>query len=98
MTKFMNNKDNYVDDSLSGILKAHSRFLKCAPGNKRAIIRADAPIEGKVAIVTGGGYGHGVGMSQNGAKALGDAGADCRQILEFIFAGCELTNIAEITD
>lgn len=58
MNKFMNNKDSYVDDSLSGILKAHSRFLKCAPGNKRAIIRADAPIEGKVAIVTGGGYGH----------------------------------------
>ncbi|MCH5262213.1 MAG: SpoIID/LytB domain-containing protein [Lachnospiraceae bacterium] len=48
--------------------------------------------------LTGGGYGHGVGMSQNGAKALGYAGADCRQILEFFFAGCELTNIAEITD
>lgn len=46
----------------------------------------------------GGGYGHGVGMSQNGAKALGYAGADCGQILEFFFAGCELTNIAEIAD
>lgn len=48
--------------------------------------------------LTGGGYGHGVGMSQNGAKALGYAGADCGQILEVFFAGCELTNIAEITD
>ena len=48
--------------------------------------------------LTGGGYGHGVGMSQNGAKALGYAGADCSQILEFFFVGCELTNIAEITD
>lgn len=46
----------------------------------------------------GGGYGHGVGMSQNGAKALGYAGADCNRILEFFFAGCELTNIADVND
>ena len=45
--------------------------------------------------LVGGGYGHGVGMSQNGAKALGRAGADCSEILEFFFAGCELYNIAE---
>lgn len=48
--------------------------------------------------LTGGGYGHGVGMSQNGAKTLGYAGADCNRILEVFFTGCELTNIAEITD
>ena len=46
----------------------------------------------------GGGYGHGVGMSQNGAKALGRADATCEQILTFFFMGCELTNITEITD
>ena len=45
----------------------------------------------------GGGYGHGVGMSQNGAKALGMEGADCNQILTYFFAGCELKDIAEIT-
>ena len=48
--------------------------------------------------LTGGGYGHGVGMSQNGAKALGLNGADCEQILAFYFTGCELKDIAEITD
>ena len=46
----------------------------------------------------GGGYGHGVGMSQNGAKALGREGATYEQILEFFFSGCEMTDIASITD
>ena len=46
----------------------------------------------------GGGYGHGVGMSQNGAKALGQEGADCKEILTYFFAGCELKDIATITN
>lgn len=46
----------------------------------------------------GGGYGHGVGMSQNAAKALGQDGVSCEQILTFFFTGCELKNIAEISD
>lgn len=48
--------------------------------------------------LVGGGYGHGVGMSQNGAKALGQEGADCKEILAYFFAGCELKDIASITD
>lgn len=46
----------------------------------------------------GGGYGHGVGMSQNGAKALGLEGASCGEILSFFFAGCELGDIASVND
>lgn len=46
----------------------------------------------------GGGYGHGVGMSQNGAKALSREGASYEQILEFFFIGCELEDITSITD
>lgn len=38
----------------------------------------------------GGGYGHGVGMSQNGAKALGQRGASYQDILEFYFSGCQV--------
>lgn len=58
MKKIMNIPSNFVSDSLNGILIAHSDMLKAANGNNRAVVRADAPIEGKVAIVTGGGYGH----------------------------------------
>lgn len=38
----------------------------------------------------GGGYGHGVGMSQNGAKALGEEGYTYSQILQTFFPECEL--------
>lgn len=43
--------------------------------------------------LTGGGYGHGVGMSQNGARELGREGVTYDRILEFFFPGCELDNI-----
>ena len=43
--------------------------------------------EGKV-IINGGGYGHGVGMSQNGAKAMAEAGLGYADILAQYFPGC----------
>lgn len=43
--------------------------------------------------LTGGGYGHGVGMSQNGARALGREGCSYQGILEFFFPGCELETL-----
>ena len=43
--------------------------------------------------LTGGGYGHGVGMSQNGARRLGEEGVPCNMILDFFFPGCELGSI-----
>lgn len=43
----------------------------------------------------GGGYGHGAGMSQNGAKALGEEGASYHYILRFFFPGCEIKNLGE---
>ena len=46
----------------------------------------------------GGGYGHGVGMSQNGARALGEEGSSYSQILAFFFRECELTDSEEEAD
>lgn len=43
--------------------------------------------------IIGGGYGHGVGMSQNGARAMGLAGMSGEDILAFYFAECHLENI-----
>ncbi|MBC5659710.1 SpoIID/LytB domain-containing protein [Anaerosacchariphilus sp. NSJ-68] len=44
----------------------------------------------------GGGYGHGVGMSQNAANAMGKQGKSFEEILEFFYAGAELTGIGGI--
>ena len=48
--------------------------------------------------LTGGGYGHGVGMSQNGAKAMGAQGADYVQILSMFYPGCEVTDAEELRE
>ncbi|MBR5595976.1 MAG: SpoIID/LytB domain-containing protein [Lachnospiraceae bacterium] len=40
--------------------------------------------------LTGGGFGHGVGMSQNGAKNLANLGYDAKDILEFYYKGSEV--------
>ena len=41
-------------------------------------------------VLTGGGYGHGVGMSQFGAFAQATAGRSYRDILGFYYRGAEL--------
>ncbi len=45
----------------------------------------------------GGGFGHGVGMSQTGAYNLGEQGYSSEQILEFYYPGTELTPLSEST-
>lgn len=46
-------------------------------------------------LVTGGGYGHGVGMSQNGAKAMADLGKEYDEILKHYYSGVDLGYIYE---
>jgi dihydroxyacetone kinase-like protein len=58
MKTFYNDDENYVNEMLEGILNAYPKLLKKANGEMRAITRADAPVKGKVSIVTGGGSGH----------------------------------------
>ncbi len=57
MQKLINDPKDFVDEVLQGILKAHQDDLKVS-GSPRAVVRADAPVKGKVAIATGGGSGH----------------------------------------
>ncbi len=58
MKKIINEPLAVVDEMLEGILKAHPLALKSVGGDLRAIVRADAPVKGKVGIATGGGSGH----------------------------------------
>lgn len=44
----------------------------------------------KAIKLSGGGFGHGVGMSQNGAKNLADRGYSAKDILEFYYEGCQV--------
>ncbi|MGC9318240.1 MAG: dihydroxyacetone kinase subunit DhaK [Armatimonadota bacterium] len=58
MKKLINDPFEFVDETLEGILAAWPGHLKRCEGSDRALMRADGPVEGKVAIVTGGGSGH----------------------------------------
>lgn len=43
--------------------------------------------------IFGGGYGHGVGMSQNGAGKMADLGMTCEEILTFFYKDCEVEKV-----
>ncbi|MCC6178031.1 MAG: dihydroxyacetone kinase subunit DhaK [Chloroflexi bacterium] len=58
MQKLLNDPAHFVDETLEGILAAHPDRLRAIEGEPRAIVRADAPRQGKVGIATGGGSGH----------------------------------------
>ena len=57
MQRFINNPDLVVDDTVRGFVKAHSDLVKLGD-NPRVVAYAQAPIQGKVGVVTGGGSGH----------------------------------------
>jgi phosphoenolpyruvate---glycerone phosphotransferase subunit DhaK len=57
MQRIINNPDLVVEDMLKGFVKAHSDII-AATDNPRVLKYRNAPVEGKVGIVTGGGSGH----------------------------------------
>jgi dihydroxyacetone kinase-like protein len=56
--KILNDPFAFVDEMLEGIILAHPDRLRLVGADKRAVVRADAPVKGKVGIATGGGSGH----------------------------------------
>ena len=57
MKKLINNPDDVVRESLQGMALAHPDLIKVHL-DPHIIYRADAPIPGKVALISGGGSGH----------------------------------------
>lgn len=55
------------------------------------VVKEDDDVIGYTII--GGGYGHGVGMSQNGARTMGMENMDCENILSFFFKDCQIDKI-----
>jgi dihydroxyacetone kinase/dihydroxyacetone kinase-like protein len=58
MKKILNKPEHFVDEMVEGILLAHPDQVKTPGDDLRILVRADAPVAGKVGIVTGGGSGH----------------------------------------
>lgn len=58
MKKILNQPADFVPEMLEGLLSAHPDQLAYAGDDVHCIVRADAPVQGKVALATGGGSGH----------------------------------------
>ena len=57
MKKLINRPEDAVNEELEGVAAAHADRLSVHTG-PNYIVRVDAPVQGKVAIVSGGGSGH----------------------------------------
>ncbi|HEX7195886.1 MAG TPA: dihydroxyacetone kinase subunit DhaK [Candidatus Limnocylindria bacterium] len=56
MKKLINAPDAVVDEALAGMVAAHGDLLRLIEPN--VVVRADAPRQGKVGVISGGGSGH----------------------------------------
>ncbi|GAC1448275.1 MAG: dihydroxyacetone kinase subunit DhaK [Ktedonobacterales bacterium] len=57
MKKLINRPDDVVAESLQGLAAAHSDLVR-VDLEHQIVVRADAPVAGKVGVISGGGSGH----------------------------------------
>ena len=57
MKKLINNPEDVVTEELQGLAAAHADLVRVQYG-PNVVVRADAPVQGKVGLVSGGGSGH----------------------------------------
>src|SRR5450432_2035707 len=57
MKKLINRPEDVVKEGLAGMLAAHSDLIR-VDIEQQIVVRRDAPIRGKVGIISGGGSGH----------------------------------------
>jgi dihydroxyacetone kinase-like protein len=57
MKKFINDPYDVVDEMLDGFLDVHKKYVRKLDA-ARTLVRTDAPVAGKVGVITGGGSGH----------------------------------------
>ena len=57
MEKLINDSDDVVDEMLEGMVAAYPDRLRRLP-DTQVVVRDDAPLDGKVGVVSGGGSGH----------------------------------------
>ena len=85
------------------VLAPHSSTIKRKDGsiiNKLALLPSAFAVitelkdeENICFCIKGGGYGHGVGMSQNGSRSLVENGLNYADVLKHYYQGCEITSV-----
>ena len=88
------NLDNsyIIDDNFkSGIISANK--INIIDKDKINAIDNQSNFENGDFVINGKGFGHGVGMSQWGAKAMADAGYTYEEILKFYYTDIDINSI-----
>ncbi|MHB8600268.1 MAG: dihydroxyacetone kinase subunit DhaK [Ktedonobacteraceae bacterium] len=57
MKKLINQPEDVVKEALAGMLAAHSDLIR-VDIEQQIVVRKDAPVQGKVGVISGGGSGH----------------------------------------
>lgn len=83
-SKLKRNDGTYID-SLSMLPSAYTTALPVVDEEDNKTVVAYE--------MSGGGYGHGAGMSQNGAKSMAAKGKTYEEILKFFYEGIELKEL-----
>lgn len=80
-----------------GTAKVPAVAFRLAIGSEKmkSTMLEDIAVKDGELYITGRGYGHGVGMSQWGARALAEQGRDAEEIIEYFFRDIEIENIYE---
>ena len=58
MKKIVNNPEKYVEEAMEGIVAAYRDKVEFLNGDFRVLLSKNGKQEGKVGIVTAGGFGH----------------------------------------
>lgn len=82
-------------DTLSRLDESEVDNMKLLPSAFFTIDKKEKSGKLSSITVTGGGYGHGVGLSQNGVKGMVDSGMEYEEIVKYFYEGTELGYIYE---
>ena len=69
--------------------------VRTAPGSVPSACFEEEEQKDGVIKLRGGGFGHGIGMSQYGADGMGQEGKSWQEILSFYYKGVEIQNQSE---
>jgi len=85
-----------LSDGKTKVLRQSGDYVNASATLPSAFLILDLDMDGDEVIgysVKGGGFGHGVGMSQNGAKNMAENGMTCEEILSFFYPGVEIKTL-----
>lgn len=81
------------DGKLVNLSNTDNRIYIVKSSDNLAAFIKDAPSSSNVYYFVGMGFGHGVGMSQSGAKGLAKAGYSYQKIIQYYYKGCYVKKI-----